>query len=522
MSSSIVDVLPMELMIRILSMMDYRTLVTCQQVCRLFDTLITTNSPLQYALELAAAGKEDNPHSSLDYSGKLDTLRKHQAAWRTLQWTDIKDIRMLRGNLWELYGGVLAQSDINDTICFRRLPSRIRGIEERVWSVTTSDLDLCDFTLDPAQDLLILITRPKLRPQSSSENMEIAIHIRSLTTGNRHPLAPDPPVLRHIVDVPALDLSFLVQVCVDRVAVHFMRPEAVPSELVVWNWKTGKLELNVYSFDIRAVSFISEHYLLIGSFGEAGEHATETCLYVLDLRICDSELVAFEDVNYRCAFRCPPCHPWVAPLALQIRADPTSPWTPPASSQVPFFVGQDLRLFIITMYMAIRNEVVQYDLFVLSSALLCLVDELDPDDGRHIFLWKDWGPRNTRLMESPRHSSVWVCFVCGAKFASLATRDNLMNGAPPTLEIWDFTPLSIRRERPLEEGTEIEWHDCDSTPIRGPVFLWNIQTSLPYRVVRRALPEPQLGDSVFIHALCSEDNLILVDARDRNFRVLTF
>lgn len=70
---------------------------------------------------------------------------------------------MLRGNLWELYGGILAQSDINDTICFRRLPSRIRGIEETVWSVSTSGLDLRDFTLDPAQDLLVLIARPRLR-----------------------------------------------------------------------------------------------------------------------------------------------------------------------------------------------------------------------------------------------------------------------------------------------------------------------------------------------------------------------
>lgn len=134
-----------------------------RKVCRLFDTLVTANSALQYILELAAAGKEDNPHSCLDYSRRLDILRKHQAAWRTLQWTGVKDIHMLRGNLWELYGGILAQSDINDTICFRRLPSRIRGIEETVWSVSTSGLDLRDFTLDPAQDLLVLIARPRLR-----------------------------------------------------------------------------------------------------------------------------------------------------------------------------------------------------------------------------------------------------------------------------------------------------------------------------------------------------------------------
>lgn len=266
---------------------------------------------------------------------------------------------------------------------------------------------------------------------------------------------------------------------------------------------------NLYGFDIRAVSFISEHYLLIGSFGDAHHDPTEALLYILDLRICDREPVALEEVNYRCAFLCPPYYPWLAPLAIQIRADPMSPWTPPATSQVPFFVGQDLRLFIITMYMAIGNEVIQYDLFVLSSTLLSLVDGLDLGDDRHIFLWKEWGPRNTRFMESPRHSSVWVCFVFGTKFATLAIPNDLVESTLPVLEVWDFTPLSIRKERSLVEDADVEWHDDDSSCVRSPIFRRDIQTSLPYRVIRRTVPE--LGGNDFAHALCSEDHLILVD-----------
>lgn len=266
----------------------------------------------------------------------------------------------------------------------------------------------------------------------------------------------------------------------------------------------------MYGLDIKAVSFINENYLLIGSFGDP--RVAETRLYVLDLRICGRERVSLKEVNYCCILMYPPYYPWIVPLAIQIRADPMSPWTPPVTSQAPFFVGQDLRLFVITMYMGIGNEVAQYDLFVLSHTLLSLVDGLDLDDDRHIFRWREWGPMNTRFMESPRHSAVWVCFVCGTKFVTLAVHDDLLESTSSALEVWDFAPLSIRKERFLVEDAEVEWHDNDLSCVRGPVFKCDVVTSLPYRVVRRAPPGRKLGD-VLLHALCSEDNLILVDVR---------
>ncbi|KAI6108453.1 hypothetical protein EDD16DRAFT_1619560 [Pisolithus croceorrhizus] len=515
MTRSIIHILPLELIIKIFMMLDYRSLLTCQQVCHLFNTLIAGSSPLQYALELAIAGKQDNPLSSFDFSHKLAALRRYQDAWGTLQWTNTKDIPMLRGNVWELYGGVLALSDLNRTIRFRRLPSQIREIEEHVWSVSTSDMDLRDFTIDPAQDLLVLIARPR-RHRALDTRLETAVHLRSLTTGSRHPLAPDPSILRHSINEGVVELSFIVQVCEDCVAVHFISHEAAPSELVVWNWKTGRKELNLRSPNLKAISFLTNHYMLVGGFGD-GDRFTEALLYVLDLTKCDGEPVTLEDVNYRCAFVYPPCFPWVTPLGFQIRADPMSPWVPPASSNVPFSVDRDLRLLVITMYVAFGQELVSFDLFVLSRALLSFVEGLGPENDRHDFSWKDWGPRNTRLMESPPHSPVWVCFVFGTKFASLVHGEFEAN--VHTLEVWDFNPNGIRRERcrgmvdemEVEDDPIIEWHDHDFSLVHHVVFLENIQTSLPYRVVRRDLPLQKLGGRGFADVLCSEDNLILVD-----------
>lgn len=71
---------------------------------------------------------------------------------------------MLQGSLYELYGGVLVQSNHlgGRGLVFRVLPSHYRNIEEHVWSLDL-DLMLRDFTLDPAQDLLVLIAQPILR-----------------------------------------------------------------------------------------------------------------------------------------------------------------------------------------------------------------------------------------------------------------------------------------------------------------------------------------------------------------------
>ena len=107
---------------------------------------------------------KNGPPSTVCHADRLMMLRNSQAAWHALQWTALKDVRMLQGSLYELYGGVLVQSNQlgGHGLVFRRLPSYYRNIEEHVWSLEL-DFVLRDFTLDPAQDLLVLIAQPVLR-----------------------------------------------------------------------------------------------------------------------------------------------------------------------------------------------------------------------------------------------------------------------------------------------------------------------------------------------------------------------
>lgn len=106
---------------------------------------------------------ENGPSSSLNAAEKLERLKKRQAAWDELKWSEDKNVDMSTGTVWELYGGVLAQaSEDRRTFSFRQLPSHHRGIEERTWTVDVSNSNVRDFTMDPSQDLLVIAERPVL------------------------------------------------------------------------------------------------------------------------------------------------------------------------------------------------------------------------------------------------------------------------------------------------------------------------------------------------------------------------
>lgn len=115
---------------------------------------------MQYIIELAASGQRDNSlYESEDSSKeKLEKLRKHQEAWKELQWSRNFTIPMSTGGLWELYGGVLAQNTDQGEIQFYQLPSDLRGIEEKRWTLPGDfGFTIRDFGMDPRQDLLVLV-----------------------------------------------------------------------------------------------------------------------------------------------------------------------------------------------------------------------------------------------------------------------------------------------------------------------------------------------------------------------------
>lgn len=136
---------------------------------------------LQYKIELYLAGMEDGPPSSVTPTKRLEMLRAHQAAWKTLSWTAEETIPRLSGDSWDFFGGILAQANGPSSIRCRQLPSLLRGIKSQEWEVKFSPIKFRDFSIDPSQDLLVVIQIQDLILFSV-----IWCHVLSLTTGKPH------------------------------------------------------------------------------------------------------------------------------------------------------------------------------------------------------------------------------------------------------------------------------------------------------------------------------------------------
>jgi hypothetical protein len=98
----------------------------------------------------------DGPPSALATSERLELLRRYEASWKNIEWSEHNTIVSPDGHLWEFYGNVWAHSRGSDAIEFVQLPSRIRGIPMRQWTLRF-DFSVRDFSMDPSQDLLVTI-----------------------------------------------------------------------------------------------------------------------------------------------------------------------------------------------------------------------------------------------------------------------------------------------------------------------------------------------------------------------------
>ena len=100
---------------------------------------------------------EDGPPGDLTTSERLDLLRKYEASWKNIEWNEHNTIPSRpREGVWEFYGNVWAHSQGSEAIEFVQLPSRLRGIPMRQWTLRF-DFEVRDFSMDPSQDLLVMV-----------------------------------------------------------------------------------------------------------------------------------------------------------------------------------------------------------------------------------------------------------------------------------------------------------------------------------------------------------------------------
>ncbi|PCH37773.1 hypothetical protein WOLCODRAFT_161036 [Wolfiporia cocos MD-104 SS10] len=521
-----VELLPSDVIAQILSHLDTRTLLRCRSVSRQFRMMVDETAEQQYKIELTVAGMEDGPISMLGSSDRLKLLREHQKAWETLDYKRQDVVPMLAGEVWELYGGVLAQAQGGRTLCFCQLPSVLRGIEEKRWTLKDLGFVIRDFGMDLSQDLLVAIQR------SSRRSNLIHIHLHALSTGAAHPSAPSPAILTHRPE--GNDPSYTISVSGEYLGILFDCDHDRHNELVIWNWKSGARELWYCSRRLHSFIFLSERHVLLGLVQSAldndfeMEHDSnmrELELAVVDFINASSDKVEVSDEAFTCSFHYPQLADWSLPLSVDIRADPAPSWTPHPDLRVPFFTSRGDRLLVITFWVAEGGARRTLLLFTLSSTILSRVESMQGKTGHHI-AWEDWGPTKTRIISAPHpHSSVWVCYVFGTKFVSM-----WRNSKDVGLRVFEFNILPHKQRLAQQtdpsdvEAEEPRFISDPSISAEQHIFRDEVTTSLSYRVQSVTLP-PVEGEKGIEAVMVSEDSLITLgkaDARGRTYRILTF
>ncbi|KAJ6544018.1 hypothetical protein B0H19DRAFT_293936 [Mycena capillaripes] len=246
--------LPVELLCQVLCLLDVDDILRCGAVNRYFRNLVRESSRLQFTLEL---GKHRMlsllpPTDFPSFSTRLKVLRDRERNWRSPErWNPLQKLPLPpTGTVYEFVGGYYAngredENKITSGISFFELPSTEPTNSDaplKTWTHTMGGVKIVDFTMDPAQDLLVLVALAP--PQCESVYQ---LHLRSFTTNEPHPesslpmgvLSCLPKVTDHLIPLETTG-AVRVQVAGDLVALLVKEVhDSVSAHLQIWNWRYG-------------------------------------------------------------------------------------------------------------------------------------------------------------------------------------------------------------------------------------------------------------------------------------------
>ncbi|KAG5634221.1 hypothetical protein H0H81_002829, partial [Sphagnurus paluster] len=244
--------LPVELLCHILDFLDTVDLLRCTlisgQLSKQLRKLILESSRLQYTIELEKHRMVSLllPSAAPSYVSRLKILRERERAWKTLSWAGHYNLKLPpTGSVYEFVGGLYGNGKEDDrrvtaSISFLELPSGVSVDPKdslKMWTHSMADVTIIDFTMDPSQDLLVLIAVAK--PDSG---YVYELHLRSLSTNEPHPKAPLsilPCLLKASQSQNASEhiAAVRVQVSGDLVALLVKEVhDSIGAHLEIWDW----------------------------------------------------------------------------------------------------------------------------------------------------------------------------------------------------------------------------------------------------------------------------------------------
>ncbi|TDL28269.1 hypothetical protein BD410DRAFT_782245 [Rickenella mellea] len=514
--------LPTELLTNILLKLDFLSLLRVQPVNRLIYAIIKEHKVLQYTIELGIAGMVDGPaDASLTTEERLRGLEHYQKMWRHLTWSKHDVIPMEGGNIWELAGGVLAQgkppTQIGSTdMVFNQLPSPTRRIEARSWSLHF-DVHVRDFTIDPFQDLIVLISETYVQ---ASEDWCISLHFRTMSSNHNHPLAKAPLIRCSVPDSPG---SYVIAVCQTYVgllcsmSMRNFEVDGSDMRFFIWDWCTGQVQVD-QAEDIYSFAFLSNRHVLIAiPTREDPPEDTEVSAALVIVDFQKRAALSSQTCFVVSSFHLPEISEGFGIRDVLIRSDPSFSFGQQgddSTPSAPFQLSPENRIFVITFELSNTRKrpilVVPLSTFVPHLNNVPVESSISERWRQLGVRWSDWGSQGSRMLTLHNPLSLtWVCYVYGSRFVYHTPGNGLSM-------VFDFNPWSVHsKPDDRSEMRVINW----PTTINLDHFSERVTTHLPFT----AIMIHGIDRSFTSAGMLTEDHLITVDdLTQREFHVHVF
>ena len=338
--------------------------------------------------------------------------------------------------------------------------------------------------------------------------------MRTLSTGEKHPLAESTATLEHtLATIPERDVSvYSIRICGDFVGILVRNAERGGNELVVWDWKTGvqnlmvsivcthvtigsptgSFALEVLSTELQSFVFLDDNFIL-GSSCQCWEPAL--LVYKLKQRPADDTT---QTSTHLLRFLLGPHLQGLQGIShILLASDPSPRWLPNA---VPFHIAGDERT--IAMYSQIFDVWGGAMYLIPAKALLRQIESLSHEEGLDV-KWEAHGPQLVEYVpEHKRWDESWPHVVFGMRYVLPGVVS--LEGKPKIL-IRDLSPRRCLRASKEEREESDALYEATAWPSNrtGKPNSRSILTCVP-------LPE-SIEPNWNTRFLISEDGIVVVE-----------
>ncbi|KAI0826523.1 hypothetical protein BC628DRAFT_1536416 [Trametes gibbosa] len=392
--------LPDELLVVVASQLRFEDLVSLQQVCHRWHSVVGVNATLQYAIELRIAGKIDNPASCLVPGERLRALRAKEEAWRTIDLSDRRPLTLGHrpSGIYDLTGGILLLGERRHTGSHTGTDAVHTMDLHSVFSDSTvrprwSNIDLAKQVIDVGlaiqeHDLIAIATYSYVNEAQLLASVDI--HLFKHSTGQPHPAAAKSVL--HFGNIRYLPshCGVLLEITGDSLCFllnnYFPFINADPVTFVVYNWKTGVPvvgQKRIYSDPTMFNSFVLLSSEMV-ALPIIPSNALEICQFTDELKnqplasTSDKELTELDvpELKTVCILELPPLRALVLRMTCRCEPNPRGPssTTTYVDTQTPFYSDPERAVMVLHMHLRLPTGITRvYTMIVHRSSLLKVV-----------------------------------------------------------------------------------------------------------------------------------------------------